>query len=49
MENKWFRGRWFKTRKSYFNKNNCAKVGKRLVTRKIKLRELKIIGTIVEN
>ena len=30
-------------------KNNCAKVGKRLVTRKIKLRELKIIATIVEN
>ena len=30
-------------------KNNCAKEGKLLVTRKIKLRELKIIGTIVEN
>ena len=29
--------------------NNCKKVGNLLVTKKINLRKLKIIGTIVEN
>ena len=29
--------------------NNCKKVGNLLVTEKINLRKLKIIGTIVEN
>jgi len=31
------------------NKNNCVKVNKQLAMRKIKLRELKIIGIIVAN